>query len=89
MAKRRGYTEQASRQLDGEPGWPRPDGKSQAPSPFAVICRTHGQVYITEDDYVKQLSMPDALWTCPECGGVAEFDDDNYEYWTEEGEPDE
>lgn len=48
-------------------------------SPYAVICRTHGQVQLTEDEYGRQLSRPDALWKCPKCGEEAQWDDSHYE----------
>jgi len=86
--KRRGYTEQASRQLDGEVGWPRDAGVAEK-GLFAVICPQDGQVFITEEDYERQLMMPDALWTCPKCGGIARFDDDNYESYFPPPSPEE
>ena len=38
-----------------------------------------GQVLISEDEYDRQMSRPDLLWTCPHCGSTAEFDDDYFE----------
>lgn len=48
-------------------------------SPYAVICREHGRVLLTEDEYTRQLCKPDALWRCPKCGDDAQFDDVHYE----------
>ena len=48
-------------------------------SPYAVICPAHGQVFLTAEQYMKQLMLPDMRWTCIICGEVAEFDDENYE----------
>ncbi len=52
---------------------------SQTETPYAVICRAHGQVFLTEDEYGRQLCRPDSLWTCPTCGRAAQWDDDHYE----------
>lgn len=52
---------------------------SQEKTPYAVLCRAHGQVFLTDDEYGRQLCRPDALWTCPKCGEAARWDDDNYE----------
>ena len=48
-------------------------------TPYAVLCREHGQVFLTKDEYGRQLSRPDALWQCPKCGEEATWDDDHYE----------
>jgi len=53
--------------------------ESPTPTPWAVWCRHHGQRFLTEAEYVRQFSNPDALWACPICGGDADWDDDNYE----------
>lgn len=47
-------------------------------SPFAVICPDHGQVFLTEDEYIEQLTNADERWYCPLCFILAEFDDENY-----------
>jgi hypothetical protein len=52
---------------------------SELRTPYAVICREHGQKFLTNDEYMRQLCRPDALWTCPKCGEASQFDDDNYE----------
>lgn len=48
-------------------------------SVFGVICREHGKQGLTKDQYVKQLSRPDSLWTCPICSDNADWDDERYE----------
>jgi hypothetical protein len=52
---------------------------STTPTPFAVICTAHGRQFMTSDEYGRQLSRPDSRWTCPKCGEIGQFDDDNYE----------
>lgn len=48
-------------------------------TPYAVICREHGQQFLTEEQYSAQLMRPDSYWECPICGSHSEWDDDNYE----------
>lgn len=49
-------------------------------TPYAVHCKSKcGLIYLTTDEYNKQMYMPDAKWMCPKCGSDAEWDDDNYE----------
>ena len=56
---------------------------------YAVICREHGSVELTEEQYEAQMLEPDACWFCPQCGGRALWDDDVYEQWLEDnGDPD-
>ena len=43
---------------------------------YAVICRKHGRVALTEAQYDEQMDRPDSRWTCPTCGDIAEWDDD-------------
>ena len=57
------------------------------PSPWAVICHGPwdmagggcGKVYLTEAEYMAQMSVPTKTWRCPECRYEADWDDDNYE----------
>lgn len=56
---------------------------SSTPTPWAVICPDHGKQYLTKNYYVRQLGYADAMWVCPLCGRVAEWDDDHYETWLE------
>jgi len=49
-------------------------------NPYAIICPTDGQVYLTEQQYNKQMANPDTRWICPVCGiQPVEFDDINFE----------
>ena len=54
---------------------------SATETPWAVICPRHGQVFLTEAEYERQMLNPDNLWECaqPDCPARAEFDDDNWE----------
>lgn len=54
-------------------------GVSDKPTRYAVICPNHHRVFLTPEQYNAEMSNPDARWTCPKCGAVAEFDDANYE----------
>lgn len=47
-------------------------------TPYAVICRTHGRVILTEEAYLRQMRAANRTWVCP-CGDDAIFDDDHYE----------
>ena len=48
-------------------------------TPFAVLCDDHGQQFLTEEQYLRQLNRPDWFWTCPRCGESAHWDDDEYD----------
>jgi hypothetical protein len=48
-------------------------------TPWAVVCHKHGRVFLTQQQYDKQMIVADAFWICPVCGDVASWDDDNYE----------
>ena len=45
----------------------------------AVVCKEHGQVHLSEGDYMRQMNKPDSTWYCPYCGDDAYFDEDYYE----------
>lgn len=59
------------------------------PTPWAVICpgltamqvaakiasEHPGVVFLTEDQYLSQLTAPGDKWHCPGCGAEAEWDD--------------
>jgi len=49
------------------------------PTPWAVLCRKHGQQFLSAAEYDRQMNRPDARWTCPCCGATSTWDDDNYE----------
>lgn len=53
--------------------------ESSSPTPWAVICDTDGQVFLTSEEYERQMNRPDSMWQCPRCRDVAQWDDDNYE----------
>lgn len=57
-------------------------------TPFAVLCDDHGQQFLTEEEYSRQLSRSDALWTCPRCGESAYWDVDEYDASFDEGPDD-
>ncbi|HUU95091.1 MAG TPA: hypothetical protein VM487_05075 [Phycisphaerae bacterium] len=52
---------------------------STVPTPYRVHCWTHGAIYLTEREYTRQMWNADSLWKCPDCGGSATWDDNNYE----------
>ncbi len=56
-------------------------------TPFAVLCDDHGQQFLTEEEYSWQLNRPNSRWTCPRCGEVAHWDDDEYDAALENYEP--
>lgn len=51
------------------------------PSPHAVICKVHGQQFLTKVQYSQQLMQADDYWYCPICGKTAEWDDYNYDMY--------
>jgi len=64
--------------------------ESEAPTPYAVHCvetfdvgkppcNGGDLIYLTAEGYDSQMSMPDARWKCPRCGGQAIWSDDNFE----------
>lgn len=38
-----------------------------------------GSVNLTEEQYDAQMSRPNSLWCCPNCGSTATFDDAAFE----------
>jgi len=52
---------------------------SEVETAYAVLCPTHGQVFLTDDEYGRQLCRADDRWICPKCGEICNWDDDNYE----------
>lgn len=52
-----------------------------------VICHGHfdipeepcGRVGLSMEQYQNQMSRADSPWLCPNCGGVASFDDEYLE----------
>jgi uncharacterized C2H2 Zn-finger protein len=62
---------------------------SDVPTPYAVNCDWCGTVFLTEQEYIRQLYKPDSLWQCPKCGATAWWDDDNYDSYQKGGDTDE
>jgi len=60
---------------------PPPDAGAESPTPtaWAVNCPRDGLVYLTREEYTRQISRVDDLWKCPRCGRDAQWDDDTYE----------
>jgi hypothetical protein len=58
---------------------------SFTPTPYAVICladypcKSGDLVFITQEEYRRQLGLPNNVWVCPRCGYFAEWSDDNYQ----------
>jgi hypothetical protein len=52
---------------------------SKEEGPYAVVCREHGQQFLTEGAYLAQLERSNDRWFCPVCGDNAAFDDLNLE----------
>ena len=55
-------------------------------TPWAIHCRTHGQVFLTHDEYGRQMRDMNSLWKCPICGHNSQWDDDNYDLFVETDE---
>lgn len=71
------------------------DQEAPEPTQWAVICPTHGRVYLTKRAYDAQMNNAGAVWRCPKwstpeeikrdpyligpCGAPCDWDDDNYE----------
>lgn len=55
------------------------------PGPHAVICKDNEihsspmRVFLSEEEYNRQMDRPDDTWSCPLCGSMATWDDDNLE----------
>ncbi len=62
------------------------------PTAYAVFCKevkgcvercSHlsldGAIFLTQQEYEAQMDNADYGWTCPICGGQADWDDDNYD----------
>lgn len=44
-----------------------------------IFCPDCGLIDLTEEEFTQQLLQPSARWTCPDCGNVAEFIDNDEE----------
>lgn len=52
---------------------------------YAIVkCPTHGDQYLTREQYMAQLLRAADEWTCPTCGQRSEWDD-NY-FWQTHGD---
>ena len=72
------------------------NGESTTETPYAVQCtgssNPHGAtpcnggglIFLTHEEYDRQMDRPDSFWQCPRCGGVAWWSDDNYEKYLQE-----
>jgi hypothetical protein len=62
-------------------GWPVGGRRSPFPTPWATKCVGDnimagcGVVYMTKDEYTRQLSNPDSTWRCSNCGCEAAWSD--------------
>lgn len=65
--------------------YPAVDQWGRKRTPYAVICSDlwpsmrHGLVYLTEEEYDRQMDAPSKTWRCPICRHEADWDDDNFE----------
>ena len=74
---------------------------SETATPWAVVCTDTtedigedqdpllingcGKVYMTEEEYMRQLMRPHSTWTCPNgCHNEAYFDDEHHETFVEQ-----
>jgi len=67
---------------DGEDGWEdcncpyhrikhamvQDSAQCQQQEGYSVVCPDHGRVFLSNEEYTKQLLDPDRGWLCPECG---------------------
>lgn len=53
-----------------------PRDNTNDPTDCAVICKTHGRQFITDEQEIEGLMSPTDVWRCPQCHGPAEWDDD-------------
>lgn len=51
---------------------------------YAVVCREHGTVPLTEAQYHEQMGIPSAIWKCPVCDQSASWDDRTYEFYLQD-----
>ena len=40
-----------------------------------VHCRHCDDMPLSQEMYRAEMMRPDSRWSCPQCGGVADFDD--------------
>lgn len=54
-------------------------GFSTSPTAWAVDCPACGTIYLTDEEYDRQMWLADRRWQCPVCKGIAEWNDEIYE----------
>lgn len=59
---------------------------SEERTPYMVQCVMDGNVYLTKDEYDRQVYRHNRGWECPLCGGNAAWSDDNYEGFYDVGQ---
>ena len=69
--------------------YPDKDKWGRKRTPYAVRCygtdvgvgvtEGHGLIYLTHNEYDRQMDHPDEMWKCPKCGAAVAWDDVNYE----------
>ena len=69
-------------------------GLSAIPTAYAVICKGKldagcGRVYLTKQEYSRQMLRVHDFWRCPQCGSTGLFDDNNLEEWESRDQVDE
>jgi len=60
--------------------------ESEIRTPWAVHCQrpcSQGLIYMTQQEYARQMSRPYYRWECPRCGELGVWSDDNYEAFQE------
>ena len=62
-------------------------GTERQETPWAVTCDEHGLVFLTQEEYSKQMKVPSKTWRCPICREEAIWDDENYEKHLENENP--
>lgn len=59
------------------------NGESLEPTPYAIRCENNcnnGElIYLTSDEYDRQMKNPHDFWKCPRCRDCAWFNDENFE----------
>lgn len=64
---------------------------SKHPTPYAIICSIHKQVFLSSHEYNRQMRSANSLWVCPLCPEFqigTQFDDANYDKANEQLEQD-
>lgn len=74
--------------------FPKQDIHGRPRTPYAVTCEGPwdlpghgcGLVYLTTEEYNRQMDAPSKTWRCPLCRYEAVWSDDNYESFYEGAE---